>query len=61
MPVLALISGDVSLHERVVASLEGTSWTVEWIQSEAIDLGGLGQDVIVLDGAHTDLGGWKSH
>jgi PAS domain S-box-containing protein len=60
MPSLALISTNSSLYRQLGSILDGTGWAIEWLESEAVDEGGLHQDVIVVDGAHPRSAGWSA-
>ena len=58
MPTLALISKDPELRQKLVASLEGTDWSVEWLATEALGDQELEHDVVVLDAAHPGANAW---
>jgi PAS domain S-box-containing protein len=59
MPALALISTDSSLYQDLVTTLEGASWSVEWLGPEALD-GELDQEVVVLDATHPRAAAWRA-
>lgn len=58
MPTLALISKDPELSQKLVASLEGTDWSVEWLATEGLGDQELQHDVVVLDAAHPGANAW---
>lgn len=60
MPALALISRDPTLHQELVAALDGTAWSVEWLDPERVDRGELHQEVILLDAAHPSAESWST-
>ena len=60
MPALALISRDQSVYQDLVAALEGTAWSVEWLGPEVLGDAELHQDVVLLDGSHPGAAVWKS-
>lgn len=60
MAALALISTDKSLHDELVKELEGSEWSVEWLESSAIDDAGIQQDVVVLDAEHPSADTWQA-
>jgi PAS domain S-box-containing protein len=58
MPTLALISKDSTLYQELVQTLEGTTWSVEWLGPQAVDDSEIRQEVVVLDAAHPKADGW---
>ncbi|MGB5351201.1 MAG: PAS domain S-box protein, partial [Polyangiales bacterium] len=59
MPRLALISRDPKLNQKLVATLEGTDWSVEWLGPEVLGDAELEHDVVALDAAHPGARAWK--
>ncbi|MGB3052253.1 MAG: PAS domain S-box protein [Polyangiales bacterium] len=60
MPALALISRDPKFYEELVATLETTDWSVEWLGPEVLGDAELQQDLVMLDAAHPGATAWKS-
>ncbi len=60
MAALALISTDSSLYDELVRGLERSSWSVEWLESSAIDGATIDHDVVVLDAGHPLAGQWQA-
>ena len=60
MPTLALISKDSDLHEELVKTLQGTSWSVEWVGPQVVGDSELPHEVVALDANHPDAGAWGS-
>ncbi len=60
MAALALISTDSSLYDELVRGLERSSWSVEWLESSAIDDATIDHDVVVLDAGHPLAGQWQA-
>jgi PAS domain S-box-containing protein len=58
MPSLALISKDQSLYRELHTALEGTAWSVEWLETNSVDDSAIHQDVVALDAAHPGAAGW---
>ena len=59
MPALALISRDPELYQKLVATLETTDWSVDWLGPEVLSDTDLQQDVVVLDAAHPGARTWQ--
>lgn len=60
MPALALISRDSSLYRRLIRTLEGAPWSVEWLAPDAADEGVVDQEVVVIDGADPVAAAWSA-
>ncbi|HET6417967.1 MAG TPA: PAS domain S-box protein [Polyangiales bacterium] len=60
MPALALISRDPTLYQELVAALDGTAWSVEWLGAEVLDGGELHQEVVLLDATHPGAETWST-
>ena len=60
MPSLALISRNPELYEELVAAVERTDWSVEWLGPEVLGSARLQQEVLVLDAAHPGATAWES-
>ncbi len=58
MAALALVSTDPTLYHELIDRLEGSEWSVEWLESTAIDDATIDHDVVVLDARHPQAGGW---
>jgi len=58
MPALALISRDSNLYHELVAALEGTDWSVEWLGTDVVDDSNVHQEVVVLDGRYRGADAW---
>lgn len=51
MPALALVSEDPNLYESIIATLRGTSWSVQWLNSTTAPQSPIRHEVVVLDSA----------
>lgn len=60
MPALALISRDPNVYQELVALLETTDWSVEWLGPAVLGDADLQQEVVALDAAHPGAAAWKS-
>lgn len=60
MAALALISTDPTLYDELIRRLEGSGWSVEWLESNAIDDATIEHDVVVLDAGHPLADGWQA-
>jgi len=60
MPALALISRDPNLYQELVTTLEGTDWSVEWLESDTMDDSGVHQEVVVLDAGYPGAEAWEA-
>ncbi len=59
MPALALISRDPDVHQELLATLDGTAWSVEWLGPEVVGDSELHQEVVALDAAHPAALSWE--
>ncbi|MFW2388014.1 MAG: PAS domain S-box protein [Polyangiales bacterium] len=59
MPALALISRDPNLYQELLATLEGSAWSVEWIGADVMSDVNLHQEVVVLDSLHPNASTWE--
>ena len=60
MPTLALISKDSDLHEELIKTLQGTSWSVERVGPQVVGDSELPHEVVALDANHPEAGAWGS-
>lgn len=60
MAALALISTDSGLYDELNKALEGSEWSVEWLESSVIHDAGIKQDVVALDAGHPSVDGWQA-
>jgi PAS domain S-box-containing protein len=59
MPGLALISRDPELYQALLAALETTDWSVEWLGPQILEDGKLQHEVVALDAAHPGAAAWR--
>lgn len=60
MPALALISKDSTLYQELLTTLEGTAWSIEWLEPDTVDDRELHQDIVLLDAAHPGASMWET-
>jgi PAS domain S-box-containing protein len=60
MPALALISSDPNIYQELLATLDGTAWSVEWLGPGVLEDAELQQDVVVLDATEPKASAWRA-